>query len=154
MRRPTGSRPANANEAKEAASRPAGEGRPLPVGTRPFSRFEWLLALRYMRPRRKRSSGLVIALFSLLGIMIGVGTLIIVMAVMNGLRAELIDKILGLNGHLIIQPMDSKLTDYAAVADRIARVPGVVSAVPFVEGQALGSGSNASSGVVVRGIRE
>ena len=126
----------------------------LPIGTRPFARFEWMLAARYLRPRRKRSSGLVIALFSLLGIMIGVATLIIVMAVMNGFREELISKILGLNGHLIIQPMDTKLTDYDAVSKRIAGVPGVVSVIPFVEGQALASGSNASNGVLVRGVRD
>ena len=126
----------------------------LPIGTRPFARFEWMLAARYLRPRRKRSSGLVIALFSLLGIMIGVATLIIVMAVMNGFREELISKILGLNGHLIIQPMDSKLTDYDPVSKRIAAVPGVVSVIPFVEGQALASGANASNGVLVRGVRD
>jgi lipoprotein-releasing system permease protein len=126
----------------------------LPTGTKPFAWYEWMLALRYMRPRRKRSSGLVIALFSLFGIMIGVATLIIVMAVMNGFREQLIDKILGLNGHLIVQPMDSKLTDYDAVAGRISKVPGVASAIPLVEGQALASGPTTSSGVLVRGIRD
>jgi lipoprotein-releasing system permease protein len=125
-----------------------------PTGTLPFSRFEWMLAARYMRPRRKRSSGLLISFLSLLGIMIGVAALIIVMAVMNGFREQLIDKILGLNGHLIIQPMDSKLTDYADVAARIAKVPGVASALPLVEGQALASGPSTSSGVLVRGIRD
>ncbi|HVY18453.1 MAG TPA: lipoprotein-releasing ABC transporter permease subunit [Bauldia sp.] len=125
----------------------------LPVGTRPFSRFEWMLAARYMRPRR-HASGLVIAFFSLIGIMLGVATLIIVMAVMNGFRAQLIDKILGLNGHIIVQAMDTKLTDYADVSARIAKVPGVVSAIPLVEGQALASGPNTSSGALVRGIRE
>src|SRR4029079_14565003 len=99
-----------------------------------------------MRPRRKRSSGLLIAFLSLLGIMIGVAALIVVMAVMNGFREQLIDKILGLNGHLIITPMDSKLTDYADVAARIAKVPGVASAIPLVEGQALGSGPTTLSG--------
>ncbi len=125
-----------------------------PTGTRPFSRFEWMLAARYMRPRRKRSSGLLIAFLSLLGITIGVMALIIVMAVMNGFREQLIDKILGLNGHLIIQPMDSKLTDYADVSARIAKVPGVVAAVPLVEGQALASGPSTSSGVLMLGIRD
>src|SRR5689334_22166073 len=118
-----------------------------PTGTLPFSRFEWMLAVRYLRPRRKRSSGLLIAFLSLLGIMIGVAALIVVMAVMNGFREQLIDKILGLNGHLIITPMDSKLTDYADV-------PGVASAIPLVEGQALASGVSTSSGVLVRGVRD
>ncbi len=111
-----------------------------PTGTRPFARFEWTIAGRYLRARRRETFISVIAGFSFIGIMLGVATLIIVMAVMNGFRAQLIDKILGLNGHVIVQPMDSKLTDYAAVADRISAVPGVVSAVPLVEGQALASG--------------
>ena len=125
----------------------------LPTGTRPFARFEWMIAGRYMRPRR-HSAGLIISLLSLLGIMLGVAALIIVMAVMNGFRAQLIDKILGLNGHVIVQAMDSKLTDYAAIAQRIAAVPGVASAIPLVEGQALASGPNNSSGALIRGIRE
>jgi lipoprotein-releasing system permease protein len=125
----------------------------LPTGTRPFAGFEWMIAARYMRPRR-RSSGLIISLISLVGIMIGVAALIVVMSVMNGFRAELIDKILGLNGHIILQAMDTRLTDYAGVAERIAVVPGVASAVPLVEGQALASGPSASSGALVRGVRE
>jgi lipoprotein-releasing system permease protein len=98
-----------------------------------------MLARRYLRARRKEGFISVIAGFSFAGIMLGVATLIIVMAVMNGFRAQLIDKILGLNGHLIVQPIDSPLTDYAAVADRIAGVNGVISVVPLVEGQALAS---------------
>jgi len=125
-----------------------------PTGTRPFSRFEWMIAARYMRPRRKHSSGLLIAFLSLLGITIGVMALIVVMAVMNGFRTELIDRILGLNGHLIIQPMDAKLTDYADVSARVSKVPGVVAAIPLVEGQALASGPSTSSGVLVRGVRD
>jgi lipoprotein-releasing system permease protein len=125
-----------------------------PTGTRPFCRFEWWIAARYMRPRRRHSSGLLIAFLSLLGITIGVMALIVVMAVMNGFRSQLIDKILGLNGHLIIQPMDSKLTDYADVAARVGKVPGVVAAIPLVEGQALASGPSTSSGVLVRGMRD
>jgi lipoprotein-releasing system permease protein len=125
----------------------------LPTGTKPFARFEWMIAGRYMRPRR-HSAGLIISLLSLLGILLGVAALIIVMSVMNGFRAQLIDKILGLNGHVIVQAMDSKLTDYAAIAQRIAAVPGVASAIPLVEGQALASGPNNSSGALIRGIRE
>src|SRR5215471_17939853 len=121
-----------------------------PTGTRPFAPFEWMLSLRYLRARRQEGFISVIASFSFLGIMLGVATLIIVMAVMNGFRTELIGKILGLNGHVILQPMDSKLTDYAAVADREKRVPGVVAAIPLVEGQALASGENASNGALIR----
>jgi lipoprotein-releasing system permease protein len=122
--------------------------------TRPFAPFEWMLALRYLRPRRKEAFISVIAGFSFLGIMLGVATLVVVMAVMNGFRAELLDKILGINGHVIVQPIDSDLSDFAEVAERIAAVPGVQAAMPIIEGQALASGqSTGSSGVLVRGIR-
>ena len=124
------------------------------TATPPFSRYEWMLALRYLRPRRKEAFISVIAGFSFLGIMLGVATLVVVMAVMNGFRAELMEKILGINGHIIVQPVDGALTDYSVVADRIAVVPGVDSALPIIEGQALASGpSGASSGVLVRGVR-
>lgn len=122
--------------------------------TRPFSSFEWILALRYLRPRRKEAFISVIAIFSFLGIMLGVATLVVVMAVMNGFRVELLDKILGINGHIIVQPIESDLTDYDEVAKRVAAVPGVKSAIPIIEGQALASGSTTgSSGVLVRGVR-
>jgi lipoprotein-releasing system permease protein len=84
-----------------------------PTGTHPFAPYEWMLSLRYLRARRKEGFISVIAGFSFLGIMLGVATLIIVMAVMNGFRTELLDKILGLNGHLLIQPLESPLTDCA-----------------------------------------
>jgi lipoprotein-releasing system permease protein len=112
-----------------------------------------MLSLRYLRSRRKEGFISVIAGFSFLGIMLGVATLIIVMAVMNGFRHELLDKILGLNGHLLIQPIESPLTDYAPVADRVSRVPGVILAAPIVEGQALASSPFNASGVLVRGMR-
>ena len=124
-----------------------------PTGTRPFSAYEWMLSLRYLRARRKEGFISVIAGFSFLGIMLGVATLIIVMAVMNGFRQELLTKILGLNGHLLIQPLESPLTDYAAVADRVSKVPGIYLAAPLVEGQALASSPFNASGVVVRGMR-
>src|ERR671930_1095041 len=90
--------------------------------TRPFAPFEWMLSLRYLRARRKEGFISVIAGFSFLGIMLGVATLIIVMAVMNGFRKELLGKILGLNGHLLVQPLESPLTDWDAVAQRISGV--------------------------------
>src|SRR6202451_1419906 len=110
-----------------------------PVRTPPFAPFEWLLSGRYLRARRHEGFLSVIAGFSFLGIMLGVATLIIVMAVMNGFRKELLDKILGLNGHLLVQPLESPLTDYAAVADRGSKVDGGYLAAPLVEGQALAS---------------
>src|SRR5580658_9993907 len=123
------------------------------TGTHPFAPFEWMLSLRYLRARRKEGFISVIATFSFLGIMLGVATLIIVMAVMNGFRQELLTKILGLNGHLLIQPLESPLTDWQVVADRVGKVPGVRLAAPIVEGQALASSPFNASGVLVRGIR-
>ena len=123
------------------------------TGTHPFSAFEWMLSLRYLRARRKEGFISVIAGFSFLGIMLGVATLIIVMAVMNGFRQELLSKILGLNGHLLIQPLEQPLTDYADVAARVSKVNGVYLAAPLVEGQALASSPFNASGVVVRGMR-
>lgn len=124
-----------------------------PIGTHPFAPFEWMLSLRYLRARRKEGFISIIAGFSFLGIMLGVATLIIVMAVMNGFRKELLDKILGLNGHLLVQPLDSPLTDWEQVAARISGVSGVRLAAPIVEGQALASSPFHSTGVLVRGIR-
>jgi lipoprotein-releasing system permease protein len=124
-----------------------------PTGTSVFAPFEWMLSLRYLRARRKEGFISVIAGFSFLGIMLGVATLIIVMAVMNGFRKELLDKILGLNGHLLVQPIDSPLSDWEAVADRISKVEGIRLAAPIVEGQALASSPFNASGVLVRGIR-
>ena len=124
-----------------------------PTATKAFAPFEWMLSLRYLRARRREGFISVIAGFSFLGIMLGVATLIIVMAVMNGFRKELLDKILGLNGHILVQPLDSPLTDYDQVAQRIAGIPGVLLAVPIVEGEALASSPFKASGVLVRGIR-
>jgi lipoprotein-releasing system permease protein len=123
-------------------------------GTAPFSAFEWMLSMRYLRARRKEGFISVIAGFSFLGIMLGVATLIIVMAVMNGFRKELLSKILGLNGHMLVQPIDSALTDYAVVAERLSGVKGVRLVVPLVEGQALASSPFHAGGVLVRGVRE
>jgi lipoprotein-releasing system permease protein len=124
------------------------------TGTAPFSAFEWMLSLRYLRARRKEGFISVIAGFSFLGVMLGVATLIIVMAVMNGFRKELLTKILGLNGHVLIQPIESPLTDFAAVSERVMKVQGIRLAVPLVEGQALASSPFHAGGVLVRGVRE
>ncbi|MBX6426158.1 MAG: lipoprotein-releasing ABC transporter permease subunit [Variibacter sp.] len=124
-----------------------------PTATRPFAPFEWMLSLRYLRARRKEGFISVIAGFSFLGIMLGVATLIIVMAVMNGFRKELLSKILGLNGHLLVQPIESPLTDWREVAERLSKIEGVNLAAPMVEGQALASSPTNAGGVLVRGIR-
>src|ERR1700755_1341859 len=124
-----------------------------PQQTAPFAPFEWLLSGRYLRARRKEGFISVIAGFSFLGIMLGVATLIIVVPGMNGFRKELLDKILGLNGHLLVQPLESPLTDWKDVADRISQVPGIRLAAPVVYGQGLGSSPFNAAGVFIRGIR-
>jgi lipoprotein-releasing system permease protein len=114
-----------------------------------------MLAGRYLRSRRKEAFISVIAGFSFLGIMLGVATLIIVMAVMNGFRTELLDRILGLNGHLIMNPIGAPLTDYESLSERLEKVEGVEIAIPLVEGQALVSGViDNGTGALVRGLRE
>ena len=129
-----------------AAAKPAGAG--------PFSGFERMVAWRYLRSRRKETVISVIASISFLGIMLGVATLIVVMAVMNGFRAELLSRILGINGHLIVTPVDLPLEDYAELAKRINGVPGVKYAIPLVEGQVLAQGNVGSGGgALVRGVR-
>ena len=124
-----------------------------PSRTHPFAQFEWLLSLRYLRARRQEGFISVNAVFSFLGIMLGVATLIIVMAVMNGFRKELLEKILGLNGHLLIQPLESPLTDWQDVAEKVSKVDGVKLAAPIVEGQALASSPFSAAGVLARGVR-
>jgi lipoprotein-releasing system permease protein len=130
----------------KAAAKPSSAG--------PFSGFERMVAWRYLRSRRKETVISVIASISFLGIMLGVATLIVVMAVMNGFRAELLTRILGVNGHLIVTPIDLPLEDYAQVADRINGVTGVRYALPLIDGQVLAQGNVGSgTGALVRGIR-
>ncbi|WP_421983193.1 lipoprotein-releasing ABC transporter permease subunit [Roseibium sp.] len=131
-----------------------GDGQTTATPTRPFSTFEWMIAGRYLRSRRRETFISVIAGFSFAGIMLGVATLIIVMAVMNGFRSELLDKILGINGHMLVQPIDMPLNDYDAVSERLEGVPDVVAAFPFIEGQALVSGPAGNLGALVRGVYE
>ncbi|QPC92396.1 lipoprotein-releasing ABC transporter permease subunit [Mesorhizobium sp. INR15] len=136
----------------QAAAPSAATARPSGAG--PFSVFERMVAWRYLRSRRKETVISVIASISFLGIMLGVATLIVVMAVMNGFRAELLTRILGVNGHLIVQPLDSPLEDYAQVAARINGVPGVKYAIPLIDGQVLAQGNvGGGTGALVRGIR-
>ncbi len=124
------------------------------TGTRPFAPFEWLLATRYLRARRKEGFISVTAIVSFLGIMLGVATLIIVMAVMNGFRKDLFEKILGLNGHVVVYKVGERFNDYDPMAQVIAAVPGVVHAMPIVEGQVMVSSAVQALGGALRGIRE
>ncbi|MBD3667033.1 MAG: lipoprotein-releasing system transmembrane subunit LolC, partial [Kangiella sp.] len=105
--------------------------------TGPFSRFEWMVSLRYLRARRREGFISVIAGFSFAGIMLGVATLIIVMAVMNGFRTELLGKILGLNGHMMVRALGTNVSEFDAVAEAIRNVNGVTRVAPMVEGQVM-----------------
>ncbi|ODU84653.1 MAG: multidrug ABC transporter substrate-binding protein [Pelagibacterium sp. SCN 63-17] len=122
--------------------------------TRPFARFEWMIAGRYLRARRKEAFISVIASLTMVGVAIGVATLIVVMSVMNGFRGELLDKILGLNGHFTGYPIESQFTDYKETVSALEQVDGVKFAVYFVEGQVLASGRGSSTGATVRGMDE
>ena len=119
-----------------------------------FSAFEVTVACRYLRARRRDGFISVIAGFSLAGIGLGVATLIIVMSVMNGFRAELMDRILGLNGHLAVSaPLGDGLNDFDSVAKRLRSVEGVVRVTPIIEGQAMATVRGTAGGALVRGIR-
>ncbi len=119
-----------------------------------FGPFERAVAGRYLRARRGERFVSIIAVFSLVGIALGVATLIIVMSVMNGFRAELLGRILGLNGHLGIYAADKPLTDFDTIATKVRGVPGVVSVIPVVEGQALLTTERGGAfGGLVRGVR-
>ena len=123
--------------------------------TAPFAPFEWMLASRYLRARRKEGFISVIAGFSFVGIMLGVATLIIVMAVMNGFRNQLFEKILGLNGHAIVQKIGSGPFDnFEDVAKRLRAVDGVQKAIPLIEGQVMLSSPRQALGGFVRGMTE
>ncbi|MEA1834105.1 lipoprotein-releasing ABC transporter permease subunit [Methylobacterium durans] len=132
-----------------------GVGATLRAGsTAPFAPFEWIIAGRYLRARRRGGGVSVVAFFSVLGIALGVATLIIVLSVMNGFRAELLSKIVGINGHVFVTPIDKLFTDYTDLSDRLSKVAGVRAAIPLVEGQAFASSPYGGSGVLVRGVRE
>ena len=121
--------------------------------TRPFSGFEWLVAGRYLRSKRRDGFISVISILSLLGIALGVATLIIVMSVMNGFRAQLLGRILGLNGHAVVQVFGG-VSDYDAVTERLRAVQGVTAAFPIVEGQVLvNTDGGTSRGALVRGMK-
>ncbi|HSC19040.1 MAG TPA: lipoprotein-releasing ABC transporter permease subunit [Rhizomicrobium sp.] len=121
--------------------------------TRPLSAFEWMIALRYLRPTRREGYVSVISIFSLIGIAIGVAALIIVLSVMNGFRHELLGRILGLNGHAVVQSLGGNMTNYDRIAARVRKVPEVTRVTPIIDGQVMASANGLNSGVLVRGIR-
>ena len=118
-----------------------------------FGTFERMVAFRYLRARRQEGFVSVIAIFSLLGIALGVATLIIVMSVMNGFRADLLGRILGLNGDLAVYAMSGGLPNFDAAAQKLRVVPGVTRVTPLVEGQVMATSDAGAAGALVRGIR-
>lgn len=119
----------------------------------PFSRFEFMVAWRYLRARRRDRFVSIIAGLTLTGIALGVAALIVVTSVMNGFNTEIVNKLLGLNGHFSAYPIESRFTDYEKAAAELEQVDGVVAAIPYVEGQALASGPRSSyTGVIARGV--
>ncbi len=128
--------------------------------TRPFAGFEWLIAWRYMLAKRREGGISVIVWYSLVGVALAVGTLIVVMAVMYGFRQEFTSRILGAEGHAKVYPSVAyvngqqvqAIVDYEALAAQVAKAPGVIRAAPLVEAQVLTSFGQRNAGVVARGL--
>ena len=117
-----------------------------------FNETERTIALRYVKSRRAEGFISISAWFSLVGIMLGVATLIVVMSVMNGFRTELVDRILGINGHLIVyNNKDLEISNFNEVVKKILDTENVVAVTPHLEGQALAKTKSTVSGVIVRG---
>ncbi len=117
-----------------------------------FNAFERTVAFRYLRARRQEGFVSVIAGFSLVGIALGVATLIIVMAVMNGFRIELVNRVLGLNGHLNVYGVAGSLGGYTELIEEIEAIPIVRGVTPVIEEQALVTRRGRATGVAVRGV--
>gem|GEM_PF-10123 len=122
--------------------------------TKPFAAFEWMIAGRYLGARKREGFVSVIAGFSLVGIALGVATLIVVMAVMTGFRETLVTQIIGGSPHINVYSQSDKFENYDTLADQIRTVDGVVNVTPVVQGQVLGTGNQRHSGVIVRGMRK
>lgn len=118
-----------------------------------FSKLEFLIAFRYLKSKRKEGFISVTAVFSFVGIMIGVATLIIVMSVMNGFREELIDRILGINSHLTIYSRSHQISDYETLLEEVRKIPGIKYSNPIVESQAMLSSKSKNMGGLVKGVK-
>ena len=119
-----------------------------------FGPFERMVAGRYLRARRREGFISIIAWFSLLGIALGVATLIVVMSVMNGYRAEFLAQILGVNGHISVAAPISGLADFDAMADKVRAIPGVTGVIPITDNTVfVTSPAGGATGAEVRGIR-
>ncbi len=118
-----------------------------------LSRYERMIARRYLLPGKGEGFIFLVASISLVAVMLGVAALIIVMSVMNGFRAELFDKIVGLNGHAVIQGYGGRLPDWQEIVRQAKATPGVTAAVPLIEQPLMASYDGRVEGVLVRGMR-
>jgi lipoprotein-releasing system permease protein len=118
-----------------------------------LNRAERMLARRYLLPGKGEGFIFLVASISLFAVALGVAALIIVMSVMNGFRAELFDKIVGLNGHAIVQGYDGRLANWEEIAQAARKTPGVTSALPLIEQPLMASANGRVEGVLVRGLR-
>ena len=119
-----------------------------------FSETERTIAIRYIKSRRVEGFISVSAWFSLVGIILGVATLIVVMSVMNGFRTELVDRILGINGHLIVYKKNGlSIDNYHEIVNQISDTQNVVAVTPYLEGQALAKTKNSVAGIIIRGTK-
>ncbi|QIL02542.1 lipoprotein-releasing ABC transporter permease subunit [Sphingomonas sinipercae] len=118
-----------------------------------LNRYERMVARRYLLPGKGEGFIFLVASISLVAVALGVAALIIVMSVMNGFRAELFDKIVGLNGHAVVQGYDGRLADWRQVADAARKTPGVTESLPLVEQPLMASANGRVEGVLVRGMR-
>ena len=126
---------------------------PATASTRPFAAFEWMIALRYLRAKRQDGYVSVISGFSLVGIALGVATLIIVMSVMGGFRKEFLASILGFNGHVTVEAAAGPLPNFDTIVGKLKAVPGVTRAAPIVDGQVMATQNSVNAGVYIRGMR-
>ncbi|HSQ98412.1 MAG TPA: lipoprotein-releasing ABC transporter permease subunit [Sphingomicrobium sp.] len=118
-----------------------------------LNRAERMLTRRYLLPGKGEGFIFLVASISLVAVALGVAALIIVMSVMNGFRAELFDKIVGLNGHAVVQGYDGRLQGWQQIADTAKKTPGVTSAVPLIETPLMATANGRFEGVLVRGMR-
>jgi lipoprotein-releasing system permease protein len=118
-----------------------------------LKRYERMIARRYLLPEKGEGFIFVVAGFSVGAVALGVAALIIVMSVMKGFRAELFDKIVGLNGHAVVQGYDGRLSSWEQIADAARKTPGVTSAVPLIETPLMATANGRFEGVLVRGMR-
>ena len=119
-----------------------------------FNETERTIAIRYIKSRRVEGFISVSAWFSLIGIVLGVATLIVVMSVMNGFRTELVNRILGINGHLIVYKKNGlSIENYHKTVNQISDTQNVIAVTPYLEGQALAKTKNSVSGIIIRGTK-